>query len=65
MTKATDLAQALYRNNLPAYIDRAFAELNPGTPYIDGHHIRAICHKLEQVLRGEVRRLIIAMPPAT
>ncbi len=63
MMKPIDAAHALYRDELAAYIDRAFAELNPGDTFMPGWHIRAICHQLERVWSGEVRRLIVVMPP--
>ena len=58
-----ELLLALYFNSLIAFVERAFAVLRPGVPFLYGHHIRAICHKLEQVERGEIKRLIILMPP--
>lgn len=32
-------------------------------PYVDGWHVEAICEHLEAVSRGEIRRLLINMPP--
>jgi len=63
MTQTSDVLRALYRSSLIAYVERSFADLRPGVPFLYGHHIRAICHKLEQVERGELTRLIILMPP--
>ncbi|WP_171054510.1 phage terminase large subunit [Roseovarius arcticus] len=62
-TPTADVLRALYRFKLIAYVERAFAELRPGVPFHYGHHIRAICHVLEQIERGEITRLIILMPP--
>lgn len=59
----SDPFMALYRANLMLYVQRAFHELRPSAPFHYGHHVRAICWKLEQVERGEVRRLLILMPP--
>ena len=42
---------------------RAFLELYPGTHFLPAFYIRAICYALERVERGEVRRLIILVPP--
>lgn len=53
----------LLRNDLPAYVHRAFLELHPGERYLPAFYIRAICHQLERVERGEVRRLLILLPP--
>ncbi|MDU8912507.1 phage terminase large subunit [Aestuariicoccus sp. MJ-SS9] len=54
---------ALLRNNLHAYVHRAFLELHPGTAFLTAFYIRAICYELERVARGEVRRLLIILPP--
>lgn len=59
----SEVLAALYYSQLIAYVERALAELRPGVPFHYGHHIRAICHKLMQVERGEVTRLLILMPP--
>lgn len=53
----------LLRTDLHAYAHRAFLELYHGTPYLTAHYIRAICHALQRVERGEVRRLLILLPP--
>jgi predicted phage terminase large subunit-like protein len=63
MTHASELIRALYRQSLFPYVQRAFDELRPGVRFHPGHHIRAICHQLERVERGEVLRLLILMPP--
>ncbi|KUJ80901.1 hypothetical protein AVO45_07705 [Ruegeria marisrubri] len=54
---------ALLRDNLHAYVHRAFLELYPGIAFLPAFYIRAICHQLERVERGEVRRLLIILPP--
>jgi len=59
----SETMMALYRANLTPYMRRAFAELRPAVAFHYGHHVRAICYKLEQVERGEIRRLMILMPP--
>jgi len=63
MMTPSDLLTALYCNNLCSFVERSFYELNPGREFYYGHHIRAICYQLERVFRGEVRRLLILMPP--
>ncbi|MFZ1725295.1 MAG: hypothetical protein WAU13_01375 [Albidovulum sp.] len=59
---ATNMA-GLLRNDLHAYMHRAFLELYPGKTFLPAHYIRAICHQLERVERGEIRRLLILLPP--
>ena len=54
---------SLLRADLCSFVHKAFLELNPETEYLPNGHIDAIAAKLEQVRRGEVRRLIIMLPP--
>ncbi len=61
--KTTELFAALYNHHFYSFAERTFYMLNPGAKYHYGHHIRAICYQLERVSRGEVRRLLILMPP--
>jgi predicted phage terminase large subunit-like protein len=63
MTGDSDLAERLLRNDLTSFIERAFFELNPQTPYRFNGHIAVIADRLEKVRRGEIRRLIIMLPP--
>ena len=54
---------ALLRQDLYAFLQRVFRELHPGTPFSPNWHYEHLCHKLMQVSRGEVKRLIINVPP--
>src|SRR4051794_10059086 len=54
---------AVMRICLASFIHRSFYELNPQTPYLPNWHIELMAAKLEAVMRGECRRLIIALPP--
>ena len=51
------------RNDLFAFTHRSFVELNAKTPFILNWHLEAIAAKLEQVWRGECKRLIVNLPP--
>jgi hypothetical protein len=55
--------QALLRCDFGAFVERAFYELNPGTPYQHNWHIEVIAQALEQCRTGKLRRLIINVPP--
>jgi predicted phage terminase large subunit-like protein len=55
--------QMLLRNDFRAFVQKAFSTLCPGQIYEHSWHIDAICWHLERVRRGEIRRLIINMPP--
>lgn len=41
----------------------AWNVIEPGTPYVDGWHLHAIAEHLEAVTRGEIRNIIINIPP--
>jgi len=55
--------EALFRNDFRAFVHKVFATLTPGQTYVRNWHVEAIAWRLERVRRGEVRRLIINMPP--
>jgi hypothetical protein len=55
--------EALLRNYLPAFLNRAFVQLNPGIPYLPNPHIDVMADRLQKVLDGEIKRLIINVPP--
>ena len=57
------LVDQLTRNDLAAFICRAFETVAPGEQLKFNWHINAIGYALERVMRGEIKRLIIAMPP--
>ncbi|MBV1868155.1 MAG: phage terminase large subunit [Marinosulfonomonas sp.] len=63
MNESDQLAQALYHENLYNFARRAFEDLNPGVTFSGDRYVRAICYALERVYRGEVKRLIITLPP--
>ena len=63
--RSTDerMLQAVLRSNFTAFVQKSFSTLSPGQEFIPNWHIDAIAYQLERVRRGEVRRLIINMPP--
>lgn len=58
-----DFQEVDYDLSLKAFVKRAWRELEPGTPMVDGWVMDAICAHLEAVSRGEITRLIINVPP--
>ena len=58
-----DEYQLILRNDLTSFIQSAFHELNPQTPYMRGSHIEVMATKLEACRQGKIRRLIINLPP--
>lgn len=63
MTSRQREFEALLRNDLRAFIEKVFTALSPGQRYVWSWHIDAIAYQLQRVLRGEICRLIINMPP--
>ena len=55
--------QALLRSSLSAFTERTFLELHPATSFAFNWHIELIADKLQAVLDGRIRRLIITVPP--
>jgi hypothetical protein len=58
-----DVIKALYRSDFSAFLRFAFRELNPSQPLVDTWHIDVLADHLARVLSGEIRRLIINLPP--
>jgi hypothetical protein len=54
---------AATRRHLYVFLQRTFAELNPGVAYLDNWHIHMIIEALEELRVGDERRLAVAMPP--
>lgn len=49
--------------SLRDFIAGAWAVLEPSTPYVHNWHIDTICAHLEAVTRGDIRNLLINVPP--
>jgi len=54
---------ALVRQDLYAFTERCFYELNPSTPFLPNWHIEVVTSALEECRRGENTRLNINQPP--
>lgn len=65
LEEATALSHAACRNNLSDFICAAFSIVTPGVQYKPNWHIDCIAEHLHAVHRGEIRRLIINIPPRT
>jgi predicted phage terminase large subunit-like protein len=63
MTDRLRLYRAFLRQDLSAFVQKVFTTLEPGTGYRHNWHIDHICWQLSRVARGEIRRLIINVPP--
>lgn len=53
------------RRSLATFVREAWPVLEPGTPYVHGWHVEAICEHLEAVTAGDITRLLINIPPGT
>lgn len=63
MISRSDLVLRLYRRDFAAFNRFAFHELHPGRKLQDNWHISLMADCLERCARGEIRRLIINVPP--
>ncbi len=57
-----DVNQELCERSLWAFVQEAWNIIEP-TPFVPGWHIKAVCDHLEAVVRGNIRNLIINIPP--
>lgn len=53
------------RRKLINFTRRAWGVLEPGQPYVHGWHMDAISEHLEAITRGQIKRLLINIPPGT
>ena len=61
--KLLSLQKQIYSQNLLYFIERCFCIVNQGDKYIHNWHIDAIAEGLSEVYRGNIKRLLINMPP--
>jgi predicted phage terminase large subunit-like protein len=54
---------ALTRISLALFVERVFAELNPGEPFLNNWHIHLIVQHLETARAGKILRLAVNIPP--
>jgi len=53
------------RRRLINFTRRAWSVLEPGQPYVHGWHMDAISEHLEAITKGQIKRLLINIPPGT
>jgi predicted phage terminase large subunit-like protein len=63
MTAELRLLQAILRQDFRAFVEKVFLALTPGGKFVRSWHLDAIAYQLERIRRGEIKRLIINMPP--
>jgi predicted phage terminase large subunit-like protein len=55
--------QAILRSDFRSFVAKAFNILYPGQTFLPAWHVDALAYQLERVWRGEIRLLIVNMPP--
>lgn len=55
--------QALLRQDFPAFIEKVFTTIDPGSEYLHNWHIDLIAEYLIACQRKEIKKLIINIPP--
>ena len=55
--------RAILATDFRAFVEYVFGLLRPGTPFKPNWHIDAMAHKVSQVASGDIKRLIITVPP--
>jgi predicted phage terminase large subunit-like protein len=63
MSEHQRVLDAVLRRDLASFIAKSFHTVAPAQPFHRNWHLEAIAWRLEQCLTGEVRRLIITLPP--
>lgn len=51
------------KRSLREYIPRSWHLFEPGRPFIGGWHVDCICEHLQAVLDGQIKRLLLNVPP--
>ncbi|MBU0553368.1 hypothetical protein KKB55_15535 [Myxococcota bacterium] len=59
------LARRAARRSLAAFVKLMWPVLNPGVELVWSWHMTALCEALEKVTRGELRRVLINVPPGS
>lgn len=63
LAAAQRLLRQYLKTDLCAFVEKSFEIVFPGQEFQPNWHVEAICRALERVARGEVKRLLILMPP--
>ena len=63
MKNINDIEKEIYNNLLNYFIERSFYIINQGQKFVNNWHIEAISEALNEVYNGNIKRLLINMPP--
>ena len=58
-----ELQMELCKRSLAYFAKSAWPIVEPGREYIHGWHVDAVCEHLEAVTNGQIRNLLINIPP--
>lgn len=58
-----EVLNAILRTSLSAFVEKCFSEIEQGKPYAHNWHIDAIAYQLSRIHEGDIRRLIVNIPP--
>ena len=58
-----EIARQKAERDLPTFIEQARSVIEPGTQYVDNWHIHLIGEYMQAVNLGQIKRLIINIPP--
>ena len=54
---------AVLREDLSGFIEKGFQVVSPGEPFVPNWHIEVLADRLMRVYRGDIKRLLITLPP--
>lgn len=63
LPKLDKVQKKLAEKSLRHFMRQAWSTVEPGSTFIPGWHIDAICEHLDAVARGQIKKLIINIPP--
>ncbi|MDX1917185.1 MAG: phage terminase large subunit [Rickettsiaceae bacterium] len=63
MNNNPDIIKSILKKDLPCFIHKVFNTINPGAEYVSNWHIDLISEYLTACEKGQIKRLIINMPP--
>ena len=51
------------RRSFKLFAQKAWSIIEPGKKYVQGWHLDAIAEHLQAVIKGDIKRLLVNMPP--
>ena len=63
LSSRQNLIDAISRADLYSFVQRIFPIVSAGSPFLPNWHVDAITYALTRAMRGEIKRLIITVPP--